>query len=474
MKTRLFALAGLTLVLGTGVVAQLWAESISQLTPVATIDLGTHKPTEKTPVVSSVALSPTAGQMATLRAQEEDMLRNRQLSAIGLGGELSGQMRGQDLQFRGQDLSALQGDQSTALGARGQDLQGAMANQSTQTALEQLRAQTALGARGQDLGALQSDQATQAALAQARGQLALGARGQDAGMLQAQGQLDLGARGQDLGALQGDQATALGARGQDLGALTSQLQAGVQQRGQDLSALQGNQATQLGLAGIGAQMRGQDLGALQGDQSAALAAQDLALRGQLGLGGLGLQAQGQGLDFASQANQQALAAEGMAQAANQGHLQRANQLNIAQQGNAAQQQMLAQQLAAQPGMWEQILTNSIGGVLQGGAGALMTSALSDERAKVDIKPIDLIGEHLRGAPGYSYRYQGGLGEDPDIPHVGPMAQDLESGPFGAELVETGADGYKRVRVDRMPLVNHAALAQMRRELDDMAERLQAT
>jgi hypothetical protein len=36
------------------------------------------------------------------------MLRNRQLSAIGLGGEMSTAARGQDLAFRGQNLSEAQ------------------------------------------------------------------------------------------------------------------------------------------------------------------------------------------------------------------------------------------------------------------------------------------------------------------------------------------------------------------------------
>lgn len=250
--------------------------------------------------------SDTAGQMATLRAQEEDMLRNRQLAGIGLGGQLATSMRGQDIDYRGQDLGALMSDQATQLGTRGQDLQGAMANQSTQTALEGLRANTALGARGQNLSALQGDQSTQAQLAAARGQLALGARGQD------------------LGALQSDQSTALGARGQNLGALTADQAAQLGMRGQNLSALQGNQSTalgargqditqQLGMGNINATLRGQDANVLMSDADRALNAQDLGLRGQLGFGNLANTATGQGLDFLGQANQQGLTAEQMAQ-----------------------------------------------------------------------------------------------------------------------------------------------------------------
>jgi hypothetical protein len=207
----------------------------------------------------SAVMSDTAGQAATLRAQEQDMLKNRQLNAIGLGGQMATAARGQDISYRGQDLSALQGDQSTALGARGQDLQGSIANQGAQLGLEQLSGQLALGARGQDLSALQSDQGAQ-----------------------------LGTRAQDLSALQGNQGAQLGARGQDVTA-----------RGQDLGALQGDQNAQLaaqqlalqgqmGLTGLGLQAQGQGL---QYSQSA---------------NALGLGAEGMAQDAANQANNRAV------------------------------------------------------------------------------------------------------------------------------------------------------------------------
>jgi hypothetical protein len=281
----------------------------------------------------SAIMSDTAGQAATLRAQEEDMIKNRQLNAIGLGGQMATAQRGQDLGYRGQDLAALQGDQATALGARGQDLTGSMANQGTQLGLEQLRGQLGLGARGQDLSALQGDQGTQAQLATARGQLSLGARGQN------------------LSALQGDQGAQLGARGQNL------------------SALQGNQGTALGARGQDVQARAQDLTALTGDADRGLAAQQLGLQGQLGLSGLGLQAQGQGLQASAQQNALGLGAEGMAQdAINQANRNASNQ-SIASGANAA---ALAQQQAAidaQPSFWEKLalnVTGSAGNALGGG------------------------------------------------------------------------------------------------------------
>lgn len=151
----------------------------------------------------SALMSDTAGQLATLRAQEEDMRANRDLNALGLGGQLSTAQRGQDLTYGGQRLGALQGDQSTALG------------------LENLRAQTALGARGQNLSALQSDQGAY-----------------------------LGQRAQDLSALTGDADRALAA--QQLG-LQGQLglgQLGLQAQGQGLQYSSQQNALGLGAEGL--------------------------------------------------------------------------------------------------------------------------------------------------------------------------------------------------------------------------------
>jgi hypothetical protein len=471
----------------------------------------------------SAIMSDTAGQLATLRAQEADMLKNRQLSAIGLGGDMATAARGQDLGFRGQDLAALQGDQGAALGARGQDLQSAMANQSTQTQLEQLRAQTDLGARGQNLAALQGDQSTALGLEGLRANTATTNRGQDLSALTADQQASIAARGQNLSALQGNQSTALGARGQNLGALQGdqstaaqmslgQLQADLMGRGQNLSALQGDQSTALGREGLAAQTalgaRGQDLSLLQGNQSTALGARgqdvtrelglqnvNLGMRGQdagvlmgdadrnlaaqrlgldagLGYGNLANTASGQGLQFLNNANQQGMMTQGMQNDLLQSQLQ--NQTSLQNTETAGRYGIKAADASKpeQMGFWEQLALNTVGGVAQGGSAAGVTALLSDERAKTDISPLDAIAEHLRGAPGYRYRYKPGVGEDPGVEHAGPMAQDLERGPFGKALVKPGPDGFKRVDTGRLSLVNHAALASMRSELDRLKAQLE--
>ncbi len=103
----------------------------------------------------------------------------------------------------------------------------------------------------------------------------------------------------------------------------------------------------------------------------------------------------------------------------------------------------------------------------------MKYATSDERAKTDIKPLDALAEHLRAAPGYSYKYKPGFGEDPKVERAGPMAGDLRKSPFGKDLVKRGRDGFDKIRVDRLTLVNHAGLAAMRSELDALKAQLVA-
>jgi hypothetical protein len=280
----------------------------------------------------SAIMSDTAGQMATLRAQEDDMRRNRQLNAIGLGGQMATAQRAGDLGFRGQELQAAQGDQSTGLGARGQDLSASMANQSTQTALEQLRGNLGIAARGQDLSALQGDQST-----------ALGLEGIGA-------QTAVSTRGQDLSALQGDQAAGISTRGQDLSALQGNQQAATATRGQDVSR-------ELGLGGINAQLRGQDAGVLMSDADRQVAAQRLQLDQQLGLTNAGLTAQGQGLNYGLGMSGLELGAAGQAQQAYDNQQQRELQEILGRLGATTglqQSQIAAAAVPQPPSLGEQI------------------------------------------------------------------------------------------------------------------------
>ncbi len=144
---------------------------------------------------------------------------------------------------------------------------------------------------------------------------------------------------------------------------------------------------------------------------------------------------------------------------------------------AANAGLMQQQMAneGQPSFWERMALAGVGAAGSAGGGLLGNAALmSDERVKTDIAPLDSpVDDHLRGAPGYRYRYKDGFGEDASVEHAGPMAQDLERGPFGRALVKRGPDGIRRVDTARLSLVNHAALASMRSELDRLKAELAA-
>lgn len=101
---------------------------------------------------------------------------------------------------------------------------------------------------------------------------------------------------------------------------------------------------------------------------------------------------------------------------------------------------------------------------QAGTGSLITTlgALSDKRAKTDIKPASLADALAKDVHGVSFAYKGGM--DDSGKHVGVLAQDVEKALPGA--VKTGADGLKRVDV------GHAALGTMG-AVSDLARRLRA-
>lgn len=75
-----------------------------------------------------------------------------------------------------------------------------------------------------------------------------------------------------------------------------------------------------------------------------------------------------------------------------------------------------------------------GGLSSLGGAAIMRYAMSDERAKENIREV---GELDNGLPVYLFNYKGS-----PTPQIGLMAQDVEKKKPGA--VAEGADGYKRV------------------------------
>jgi hypothetical protein len=221
--------------------------------------------------------SDTAGQMATLRAQEQDMRRNRQLAGMTAGGQLAGDIRAGDLSYRGQDLQALMSDQgsrdtrdtanlSAGVATRGQDLQGLISDQGSRDTRDVANLNAGVSYRGQDLQGLMADAANQLSARQAN---------LDAGVTQ---------RGQDVQVGLGNQSAA----GQN-NAL----------RGNIDVANQGNMVTQ----------RGQDAQVASANADRVARQDAAALQGMANLFSTGVQAQGQGLDFLGQNNQQQLAGQ---------------------------------------------------------------------------------------------------------------------------------------------------------------------
>lgn len=106
----------------------------------------------------AATMSQQARDLATLRAQEEDTRKGRELQALGLGGELAGQLRGADITERGQDLSTAQSNAQRELDAtiargglaqserqagvaeRGQSIQGALGVEGIKQARDALAA----------------------------------------------------------------------------------------------------------------------------------------------------------------------------------------------------------------------------------------------------------------------------------------------------------------------------------------------
>ena len=70
----------------------------------------------------AATMSQAARDAAILRAKEEDTRKARELEALGLGGELSTQIRGSDVLERGQNVGALEAELTAGVTQRGQTI----------------------------------------------------------------------------------------------------------------------------------------------------------------------------------------------------------------------------------------------------------------------------------------------------------------------------------------------------------------
>jgi hypothetical protein len=103
-----------------------------------------------------------------------------------------------------------------------------------------------------------------------------------------------------------------------------------------------------------------------------------------------------------------------------------------------------------------------------GGGGLLGGIISDKRSKTDVDPIARMAaseeanrDELDDVKPYSYRYKGGFAErfgQDRKPRVGVMAQDLEKGPAGREVVFEGPGGLKALDTNRAVGYSLAGLA----------------
>lgn len=247
------------------------------------------------------------------------------------------------------------------------------------------------------------------------------------------------------------------------------------QRGTDTAARQA-----MGTAA--AYSRGNPAGALRaglaaGNDAAARAASVAAeqkaneqaqARGQIGsfadaMRGADLNAAQYNANAANQTGQFNATTNLQGQKANQDALLQQQQINNQHQvalGNLASTSSIAPLNAAQANaaLQQQNQANN-----QHGIGALITAAgaLSDERAKKDIKPAPSFADALgKGVHGVTFAYK--PGHDDGGKHVGVLAQEVEKTVPGA--VTEGRDGFKRVDVGHMTMANTAATAELARRL----------
>lgn len=169
----------------------------------------------------AATMSQTARDAAILRAKEEDTRKARELEALGMGGDLSTQIRGADVLERQQNVGALEAELNAGVTQRGQSIA------SLDNALN-----AGVTQRGQTIQSRDND--VNAGVAQ---------RGQDVNALIADRNAGVTERGQTIGANQAQSQLELDSilgRGQ---LAQSERQAGVAERGQTLDALLGTEQT---------------------------------------------------------------------------------------------------------------------------------------------------------------------------------------------------------------------------------------
>jgi hypothetical protein len=245
-------------------------------------------------------------------------------------------------------------------------------------------------------------------------------------------------------------------RQESLGALTSAGQLEMQGQGQQLDARKA-------VVEATSRVRDQDINVLRenlGAQVQTLGLNDNQVRFFTGLGEAARQ---QGIDAMMQAQSKGIDAQ---VAASQVQAQFAQ---LAWSMLAADQQVELQRIGIEMGVdmnnaqqRQQFMGQVLGFV---GTGLTAGAAVSDKRAKVDLKKARSMADALRNTPGYTGRYKDekhGKGK-----HWWPTAQDLEKTP---EFRQAGRDenGLKVVDGATLALAQHVALHDLQKQIDRLA------
>lgn len=373
----------------------------------------------------------TAGQMATLRAQE-------------------------DAAWRGQQLGAMGTEQSSLGNIRGQDIGAATSNANLSQGF------SGLGQQAYQSGAQLGQAATSGAAA---GYAGLGGQ-------QLQGQDSLAQLGLGYGQLGQTYTQNAGQLGMQAGGVEQQALQGW--GGQSLSGAQASGQLGLGYGQLGQQYYQNGQQAAQGYGQLANSALSTGLGYQQGMQGLSNQASANGANaYATMSGQ----GNALQQASAGVGLQGAGQATAIDQSTQGQlQDMYGKQLSAETSRYgadknvaiAQMADSSnntaatIGGIATLGAGLL---TMSDRRGKKNLRQRIF---DLRPAKGYAYEYK-----RPDAPgaakgtHFGPMAQDLEKSPAArASVVNVG--NRKMVDTGRLSLMLASAVGEEQRRGDKLA------
>lgn len=349
-----------------------------------------------------------AARNAQMAQQAEQMRLNAQIAQFGAQVQAAGFQNAQAGQAQQMDLASGGFNNQAALAQFGAGMQGMQAqNAALQTGFGMNQAAATFG---------------NAALQQMFGNQLAGMQAQNQAVGQAQA-LDLGA----AGANNQNALSAFNAGLQGMAAGNQAVQAGFGMNsaaaGFNNAALQQGFANDIQGATFGNQALGQQQALDLQAQQAQAALRQAALQEQLTLrsvpmnetaalfGQAGVQyPQFNPVPAANVATTDVLGAYGMAQ-------------NAAQAAYNTQ----AQQATAET-------SGLFGGLSSLGGAAIMRYAMSDERAKENVREV---GELDNGLPVYLFNYKGS-----PTPQIGLMAQDVEKKKPGA--VAEGADGYKRV------------------------------